>query len=1042
MRMDGGALQVFLSHTSELRRYPADRSFVAAAEQAVNRAREAVVDMAYFTAREDQSAAYCRQQVQQANVYVGIIGFRYGSPVRDEPELSYTELEFAAATEVALPRLVFLLDEDAVLPLPRSYQSDPQYEARQGAFRAKVMDAGPIVQKVNSPDRLETLLYQALTDLRRQTVQRIASGLDRESQPAEKPAVRRAKFVNPPPMTAPSWFQDRYVETKLIGGFLRDGGLRLLAVVGRGGVGKTAMVCRLLKTLEAGRLPDDGGELPVDAIVYLSPAGIHPVSFANLFADLTRLLPDATADRLQELYRDPEQTPAQLMRILLEEFPDGRSIVLLDNLEDLIDPATVNLTDAVLNAALGELLTAPQHGIKVIATTRLAPRDLLLRPGRSKRLDLGEGLLVDEAIKVLRGMDVDGALGLRDATPEQLAAACERTRGFPRALEALAAILAADRDATLPGLLAAAQDVLPEDEIVEVLVGEAFQRLDPLGQQVMQALAIYGTPVPPVAVDFLLQPVHPAIDSGPVLSRLVNMHFARRDADRYYLHQVDRDYALDRIPEGQREDKAAEPGPFTRFALRARAADYFEQTRTPRDTWQNLDDLAAQLAEFELRCANADYDTAATLLADIDFGYLKKWGHYRLAASMEERLIGKLTNPHWQMVNASALGTSYRILGQTGKAINYYQQALIIARETGDHASEGAWLGSLGTSYRILGQTGKAINYFQQALTIARETGERGNEGAALGSLGNSYHNLGQTGEAIHYYRQALTIARETGERGTESTRLGNLGTSYQALGQTSMAIDYFQQALTIARETSERHSEGMSLANLGEGYADLEETEQAIKHYRQALAIFRETGDRGSEGFPLTYLGNIYSALGQMEQAIECYQQALQSGDETGTVEVQAEAYLGLAYVHLAREEWLQARHTAQAALRHRHQPVLAQAFAALGTAYLREGDRAKAAEAFTTAQSAAITLLAGLSGPINVMYAKGIASAALTVIGEPGAAQAARRAFEQALAASSAPGPRARAIRQLDLLVPADADGVLTEIRQGLAGRPRDSQ
>ena len=82
------------------------------------------------------------------------------------------------------------------------------------------------------------------------------------------------------------------------------------------------------------------------------------------------------------------------------------------------------------------------------------------------------------------------------------------------------------------------------------MAGEAFERLDPLGQQVMQALAIYAAPVPPVAVDYLLQPFQPAIDSSPVLSRLVNMHFARRDASRYYLHQVDRDYTVGGIPPG------------------------------------------------------------------------------------------------------------------------------------------------------------------------------------------------------------------------------------------------------------------------------------------------------------------------------------------------------------------------------------------------------------------------------------------------------------------------------------------------------------
>src|SRR5262249_45024637 len=107
---------------------------------------------------------------------------------------------------------------------------------------------------------------------REQTEARIATGMERERQP-EHPAVgaRRAKFVTPPPMTAPGYFQDRHVETGLIGEFLRADGTRLMSVVGRGGVGKTAMVCRLLKALEAGQLPDDLGELPVDGIVYLSP---------------------------------------------------------------------------------------------------------------------------------------------------------------------------------------------------------------------------------------------------------------------------------------------------------------------------------------------------------------------------------------------------------------------------------------------------------------------------------------------------------------------------------------------------------------------------------------------------------------------------------------------------------------------------------------------------------------------------------------------------------------------------------------------------
>jgi SOS-response transcriptional repressor LexA len=161
--------RVFLSHTSELREQPQPRSFVAAAEQAVARAGETVVNMQYFTARDDKPADYCRQQVQRADVYVGIIGFRYGSPVKDEPDMSYVELEFEAATAQGLPRFIFLLDQNANLRLPANMTSDPdiQREIRQREFRDRLMSSGVIVGRIDSPDRLETLLFHSLTELQR-----------------------------------------------------------------------------------------------------------------------------------------------------------------------------------------------------------------------------------------------------------------------------------------------------------------------------------------------------------------------------------------------------------------------------------------------------------------------------------------------------------------------------------------------------------------------------------------------------------------------------------------------------------------------------------------------------------------------------------------------------------------------------------------------------------------------------------------------------------------------------------------------------------
>ena len=230
---------------------------------------------------------------------------------------------------------------------------------------------------------------------------------------------------------------------------------------------------------------------------------------------------------------------------------------------------------------------------------------------------------------LLRAMDPTGVSGSGTPPDALLAQARERTRGYPRALEALAAILAADRDTTLPELLAETER-LPEN-VVEALVGEAFNRLDPLAQQVMQALAIYPVPVPPVAVDYLLQPFQPAIDSAPVLARLVNMQFVRRDAGHYYLHQVDRDYALQPHP---RRASPATATPSRRRSPATRCATGRPTTSSrpaPRATIGRPSTTSPPSSPSSSCAIQADdYDTAAQVLLDIDVDYLHHWGHYRL----------------------------------------------------------------------------------------------------------------------------------------------------------------------------------------------------------------------------------------------------------------------------------------------------------------------------------------------------------------------------------------------------------------------------
>ena len=132
----------------------------------MTRAADMFADLADFPARENMPAAYIQEQVRASDVYVGLIGLRYGSPVRDRPDVSETELAYQTATEAVMPRLVFLLDEEAPLPIPSTqlFDDDADLQSRQRAFRNRLYNAGITVGRFASPDQLALVLLQALLE--------------------------------------------------------------------------------------------------------------------------------------------------------------------------------------------------------------------------------------------------------------------------------------------------------------------------------------------------------------------------------------------------------------------------------------------------------------------------------------------------------------------------------------------------------------------------------------------------------------------------------------------------------------------------------------------------------------------------------------------------------------------------------------------------------------------------------------------------------------------------------------------------------------
>nr|WP_307838639.1 MULTISPECIES: NB-ARC domain-containing protein [unclassified Frankia] len=119
--------------------------------------------MAYFSARDGTPASYCEELVRKSQIFIGIIGFRYGSIVPDTVDsISYVELEFSTATTAGIPRLIFLLDDDAPFP-PRLVDRDRD---RVEAFRQQLRDSNVILQTFANADALEAGILHALNEVR------------------------------------------------------------------------------------------------------------------------------------------------------------------------------------------------------------------------------------------------------------------------------------------------------------------------------------------------------------------------------------------------------------------------------------------------------------------------------------------------------------------------------------------------------------------------------------------------------------------------------------------------------------------------------------------------------------------------------------------------------------------------------------------------------------------------------------------------------------------------------------------------------------
>ena len=132
----------------------------AALRQVVEELGMTYVGMEDFVPDELTPAEYIREQVDACDLYVGIIGKRYGH-VEPGSGMSMTEMEYHQAVAGSKPLRVFVMSEDAEVPDDHR-DTDPELVAKLEAFRSRVL-ASHTCKFFTGIDDLKDSVRQALS---------------------------------------------------------------------------------------------------------------------------------------------------------------------------------------------------------------------------------------------------------------------------------------------------------------------------------------------------------------------------------------------------------------------------------------------------------------------------------------------------------------------------------------------------------------------------------------------------------------------------------------------------------------------------------------------------------------------------------------------------------------------------------------------------------------------------------------------------------------------------------------------------------------
>ena len=654
---------------------------------------------------------------------------------------------------------------------------------------------------------------------------------------APSPPAQYARSPLPTPSTA---LIGRESHVQMLLDRLRQPYVRLLTLLGTGGVGKT---CLALEVSRAAQHDFAGG------VCFVSLATIRDAALvpSTIVQALHLSEPLATGD--------PGRQSVSSHEDLLKGFLQAKELLLvLDNVEQIPDigPFISDLLSTA--AALKVMVTSRavlhlygEHEFDVPPLEVCAP-DHAFDPDYVSQFP---------AIRLFveRAQAVDPAFQLTEDNATTIASICARLDGLPLAIE-----LAAGRTKVLPlpmilqrlvsgtgqrltFLRSTARNVLQRHQTLYETLDWSYELLDPQQQRLFRRLSVFlGGWTVQAALALGLEvghglPIEPADPQGSRASGVAGSHFNAAPLDGV-LEQVESliDHSL--VKRMSLEKDPLEKNPELRFhfleTIREYALGQLEACGEREDMQRRHATHYLALAErIEPKLSGREQSVAVSMLAR-DQDNLRAavtWAIEYDEAELAQRMCG-------------ALGRFWEVRAQFQEAHRWIDAALTMTQET-PPAVRAKLL--MAASRLALWESAyeRSRELAQQALALYEAIEELVGKTWAIFQIGDTWHMQGEYTLATTYLEESLHLLREQENWGGYAFTLSRLGAVATLQGNFPQAWTRLNEALPLLREYSEPVLLTATLVYLGVLALAQGDVIQSNTYLREGLLLAQHTGNR-----------------------------------------------------------------------------------------------------------------------------------------------------------------------------------------------------